>query len=139
MDVWLLILTIIGSILIIGVNIYLFYMYNHPDDNKDVVGWLCRIVVIAGSCIVLGIVLLLPLDIANSRGSGGGINTDILWQIMLICYWVFLVFLIPFMILLYETDDEKPIISRICRAFCLEFFLLIAVTGLALIAFGSMR
>lgn len=79
MDVWLLVLTIICSILILVVNIYLFFMYNHPDDNKDCVGWFGRIVVIAGSCIVLGMILLLPLDIANSRGSGGGINTAILW------------------------------------------------------------
>jgi uncharacterized membrane protein len=78
-DVWLIILTIVGSILILGVNIYLFFMYNHPDDNKDWVGWIGRIVIIAGSCIVLGLVLLLPLDIANSRGSGGGINTDVLY------------------------------------------------------------
>jgi hypothetical protein len=79
MDVWLIILTIIGSILILVVNIYLFFMYSHPADNKDVVGWMGRVVVIAGSCLVLGMVLLLPLDIANARGSGGGINTALLW------------------------------------------------------------
>lgn len=40
-NVWLLILTIIGSILILAVNIYMFFKYSHPDDNKDWVGWLC--------------------------------------------------------------------------------------------------
>lgn len=139
MDVWLLILTIIGAVLVLFTNVYLFFMYNHPDDNKDCVGWFGRIVVIAGSCIILGMVLVLPLDVANSRGHGGGLNTEILWQILLILYFVFLVFLIPYMILLYETDEEKPIMSRVCKAFCLEFFLLLAATGLALIAFGSMR
>lgn len=139
MDVWLLILTIIGAVLILLTNIYLFFVFNHPDDNKDWVGWLGRVVVISGSCVILGMVLLLPLDVANSRGHGGGINTAILWQILLICFFVYLIFLIPFLILLYETDEEATVVGRICRAFCLEFFLLLAATGLALIAFGSMR
>lgn len=43
------------------------------------------------------------------------------------------------MILLYETDEEKPFLSRICRAFCYEIFFLIAVVILAMIAFGTMR
>ena len=105
-DAWLLILTIIGAVLVLGVNIYLFFVYSHPDDNKDWVGWLGWIVIIGGSTIVLGLVVLLPLDIANARGDGGGINTDLLYQILLICQFVFLVFLIPFMVLLYETDEE---------------------------------
>lgn len=78
-DVWLLVLTIVGSIIMLLINIYIFYYYNHPDDNKDWVGWLGWIIVIGGSCIVVGMVLLLPLDIANSRGKGGGINTEIMW------------------------------------------------------------
>lgn len=78
-DVWLIILTVVGSVLILLVNIYLFYKYNHPDDNKDVVGWLGWIVVIAGGFIVLALVLLLPLDIANSRGHGGGLDTALIY------------------------------------------------------------
>lgn len=84
-------------------------------------------------------VMMLPLDIANSRGNGGGINTDVMWQILLLLFFVFLVFLIPYMILLYETDEESPLFGRLCRAFCYEFFFLLAATGLALIAFGTMR
>lgn len=78
-DVWLLILTIIGAVLVLSVNIYLFLMYNHPDDNKDWIGWFGRIVIISGSCISLGLVLLLPLDIANSREGGGGMNLEVFY------------------------------------------------------------
>ena len=78
-DAWLLILTIGGTVALLLANIYLFLLYSHPSDNKDGVGWFGRIVVIAGSFIICAFIMLLPLDIANSRGSGGGINTDIIY------------------------------------------------------------
>ena len=78
MDAWLLILTIVGSIFILILNIYLFALYSHPDDYKDIVGWIGRIVVISGNFIIFSLVCLIPLDTANARGDGGGINTDIL-------------------------------------------------------------
>ena len=83
-DAWLLIVTIVGSILMLALNIYLFLQYSHPDDNKDIVGWIGWVVVVAGSTIVWGLVLLLPLDVANSRGDGGGLNMYVLYQLLFI-------------------------------------------------------
>lgn len=114
-------------------------MYSHPDDNKDWIGWLGRIIIIAGSCIVLGLVLLLPLDIANSRGTGGGMNIDLLYEILLILYFIFLVFLIPYTMMLYETDEDKPFMARVCRAFCYEIFFIIIVLALSFLAYGAMK
>lgn len=96
-------------------------------------------VVIGGSCVILGLVMLLPLDIANSRGGGGGINTDIFYQVLLILYFVFLVFLIPFMMLLYETDEEKSMISRIFRSLCQLSVFVAVVVVFSFIAYGSMK
>lgn len=54
-------------------------------------------------------------------------------------YVIYVVVLIPFAMLLYETDEEKGILSRICRTICYVSMWLIAAIGLALIALGTMR
>lgn len=78
-DLWLLILTIVGSISLLVANVFLFYLYSHPKDNTDGVGWFSRIIVIGGSVVITSFILLLPLDVANARGDGGGLDTNLLY------------------------------------------------------------
>ena len=138
-DAWLLILTIVGSVLILALSIYLFIVYSHPNDNKDVVGWLGRVVVIASLFTIFGLVMILPLDIANARGYGGGLNMDFLYKALLIIDFILLIFLVPFTLVLYETDEDNRLMSRICRAFCYEIIFIIIAIVLGLIAFGTLR
>ena len=138
-DAWLIVLAIVGSILILALSIYIFIVYSHPDDNKDVVGWLGRIVVIASLFTIFGLVMILPLDIANSRGYGGGLNMDFLYKALLIIDLILLAFFVPFTSALYETDEENRLMSRICRAFCYEIFFIIIAVVLGFIAYASFR
>lgn len=138
-DVWLLILTIVGSFLILALSVYLFIVYSHPDDNKDGIGWLGRLVVIVSLFTIFGLIMILPLDIANARGHGGGFNMDFLYQALLIIDFILLVFFVPFTLMLYETDEENKIMSRVCRALCYEIFFIVIVVVLSLIAFGAFR
>ena len=138
-DAWLVVLAIVGSVLILALSIYLFVVYSHPDDNKDVVGWLGRIVVIASLFTIFGLVMILPLDIANARGYGGGLDMDFLYKALLIVDVILLAFFVPFTLVLYETDEENRLMSRICRAFCYELFFLIITIVLGFIAYASFR
>lgn len=138
-DAWLLVLTIVGSFLILALSIYLFIVYSHPDDNKDIVGWFGRIIVIASIFTIFGLVMILPLDIANARGYGGGLNMDFLYKALLMIDLILLGFFVPFTMILYETDEENKLMSRICRAFCYEIIFLIIVIALGFIAYGSFR
>ena len=138
-DPWLLILTLVGTVLVFAINIYLFVLYSHPDDNKDLIGWIGWIIVITGSAILFGLILVIPLDIANSRGSGGGLNMDAFYQLLLILNFLFVVFLIPVTIFLYESDEDDPFITRLCRSLCYEIFLIIIVIIFSFIAYWSMR
>lgn len=51
-------------------------------------------------------ILILPYDVANSRGDGGGLRVDVLWQIVYITGGVLLTVLIPFAFFYYESDTE---------------------------------
>jgi LMBR1 domain-containing protein 1 len=51
-------------------------------------------------------VLALPLDVSNSKGLGGGLRMDILWQLIYIVVYAFVFVLIPYALFYYEADDE---------------------------------
>ena len=51
-------------------------------------------------------VLLLPLDVLNSRGDGGGLPMEYLWESVNIIIAVLVTLIIPFSYFYYEADDE---------------------------------
>jgi hypothetical protein len=51
-------------------------------------------------------VLMLPLDVANSRGSGGDLRMDIFWQAIYIALGVMVLFVIPSLIYYDEADSD---------------------------------
>lgn len=51
-------------------------------------------------------VLMLPLDVSNSRGEGGGIDMKLFWFIIYISTAGFLLIIIPSIIYYYEADEE---------------------------------
>ena len=138
-DAWLIIVTIVVGVVMLAVNIYLFAIYCHPDDLSSGAGWFAKIVVVLASAVVWAFVLILPLDVANSRGEGGGFNMDLFYQIMFILYFVFLVFVLPVTLHFYETDEERSLIARLCSALLREIFTLVIVAVLALIAWGLLK
>lgn len=138
-DTWLVIVTVISIILMLAINIYLFIMYSHPDDMKSASGWFSRIVIILGSALGWGLILLLPLDVANSRGDGGGFNMELFYQIMFIVYFVFIIVIAPYTLFYYESDDEKSVFGRLCYALCMEVGVIIVTVILIFIAYGAFR
>lgn len=48
MDVFLIIVTIILTILLFIVNVYLLAYYSHPDDRSDCFAIICKILVVIG-------------------------------------------------------------------------------------------
>lgn len=136
---WLIIVTIVVGLVMLAVNIYLFILYCHPDDLSFGAGWFAKIMFMLGSIVSWGFVLILPLDIANSRGTGGGLNIELMYQIFFMLYLAFLVVLLPITLFIYESDDEKPFCSRFCGAIFTEVAVAIIVIVLALIAYGALK
>lgn len=66
-DIWLVIVAIVVSVLLFISSFYIYVVYCHPDDAKLGTSLYYKIVVIAGMAVCWGLVLALPLDVANHR------------------------------------------------------------------------
>ncbi len=58
-------------------------------------------------------VLMLPLDVSNMTGFGGGIDMKLFWFIVYIITGVFVLFIIPTLIYFYEADEEWSFVITI--------------------------
>ena len=115
MDPWLLILTIIFTFLLILINTYVMIIYIHPDDKGLGNALFYKILVVAGLTLSFGQVMMIPLDISNSR-TNGSIDMLVFWQMVYVLIFIMLVFILPFAIFLYESDPDHPLSKRICGA-----------------------
>lgn len=79
--------------------------FSHPDDKNE--AKFPKAVVIFGLFIAFASVLVMPYDIANTRGAGGGLRVDILWQIIHIILALMIFWVIPFAYFFYENDMSE--------------------------------
>jgi len=134
MNVFLLISIIIITIVLLIVNVYLLAIYIHPDDKGFGTSILPKILVVLGLTLAWGQVFMVPLDVANSRGEGGGLDMDLFWKIILMMDAILLIILIPFAYFRYEGDEEAGFFKRTWSAICytiatfIFFALLIGIT-----------
>jgi len=136
-NAYLMISLIVIIVLLIVVNGYLLAYYCHPDDGGFGATLFCKILVVVGLTVAWAMVLLLPLDVANSRGYGGGLPMKEIWYIVISAVALLSFLLIPFSIFYYETDEELDWNRRACHAAQLSFctFLVIIITVFILFGF----
>jgi magnesium-transporting ATPase (P-type) len=51
--------------------------------------------------------------IKNNRGTGGGLDMDVFWEIIISVTSIMLVILIPYAFYYYDTGEEKAVVSEI--------------------------
>jgi len=143
MDIFLIISILIAVAILAVVSFYLLVHFQHPDDKND--AYFPKFVVLTGFVLAGCTVLLLPLDVANNDGYAGcdgyntkvcgGLNMNLLWQIMYMITLVYLVFFIPFSVFFYEADDGTLMGGpRKSRAFAASIWQIavIVIVGLVL-------
>ncbi|KNH09525.1 LMBR1-like conserved region-containing protein [Perkinsela sp. CCAP 1560/4] len=113
---WLLLVAVIVFLLVVGGIFLLVRLYSSPEDRNH--AWLPKCVVVCGLSLACFAVLLLPYDVANKKSVlvmesiGGGLNTVLMWKILLWLIVVFTLIIVPFAIFYYESwDPDKPGIS----------------------------
>jgi len=117
-------------------NIFVLFYYLHPDDKGFINGCFEKVIIVLGSTVLWAFVLLLPLDIANSRGEGSGFNIETAYIILFIIYLVFLVFLLPFVSFFYDSDTDNSCVVRFFKSLIYTILMGVIVVILGLIAWG---
>ena len=117
-DIFMLVMVIALAVIIIIINIYLLAYYCAEDDNEFGSGTFAKIIAVLGMFIGLGQVCLLPLDVSNTRGDGGEFRMDIIWKITYILIVIFVFFIIPLAISIYECDPDWSFCQKISNSFC---------------------
>ncbi|CAD8143814.1 unnamed protein product [Paramecium octaurelia] len=139
MEWFLIIVTIVMALLLLFVNFYLLVLYCHPDDS----GWgsslVCKVFVIIGMTLTWAQVLMLPLDAANSRGLGEGLDMDFFWKFIYMLILIFGTLFIPFAQYYYESDDEKSVGQRCCAALYQQLCFVVIVALLLFISYAFLR
>jgi LMBR1 domain-containing protein 1 len=112
---WLVLVAVIISLLVLGVCTYIVVLYQSEFDRGR--AWFPRIVCIFSLTLACVTVLLLPLDVANRKdptiaeSTGGGLNLELAWQIILWTVAAMIIIVIPFTTFYYEAwdpDDDNP-------------------------------
>jgi len=109
-NVFLVIVAVVLAVVILVVSGLLIVNFSHPDDRN--VAIFPKLVTLLGLFLASATVLLLPFDVANTRGSGGGIRMDIVWQVVFILDAIFLLLLLPFAFFYYESDEDPETSAR---------------------------
>ena len=132
----MLVMTIILAVLLIIANIYLLAYYCHPDDRGFGSALICKIVVIIGMILAWAQVLMLPLDVSNSRGFGGEIRMDLFWIIIYMATAVFILFIIPSLTYYYESDPDWSCWEKVKYSFWYLFATIIVVLIILLVSYA---
>mmetsp|Transcript_22862 Transcript_22862/g.37625 ORF Transcript_22862/g.37625 Transcript_22862/m.37625 type:complete len:485 (-) Transcript_22862:194-1648(-) len=121
---WVIVVAVVGSLIILAVNIYMIVYFQHPEDKN--VAWFPKIVVLLGFVLAEISVLMLPLDVANRND--GLLPMGLLWQIVQIILAVMVFAVIPFAIFYYEAEDEDSTPAKqVLAALKWELFILVLV------------
>lgn len=142
MDIFLLISTIVMAFVILVVLAMLIVQFGSEDDKN--MAYFPKLVTLSGLFLACASVLVLPLDVANAKDAGGGLQIDILWQIIFMLTALYVVLLVPFAFFFYESDvdpEEKTTgcSSQGCEAVKLTigFFLIFAMILVLMFVFLS--
>jgi len=112
-DAFLTVAAVVVLVLLLVVNTYLLALYQHPEDRGYGASVLPKIIVVLGLTLSWGQVLMLSLDISNTRGYGGGLNMDVFWMFAIFFTGVILLLVIPASRYYAETDEQKAFKSRV--------------------------
>lgn len=130
----LIILIIIIIILFIG-NLYLMFYYLHPEDNSICSGVFTKIIVLLAMMLCWIEILLLPLDVLNTRGLENGLRIDLIWTIFYIIICILAVFILPILIAYNECDNDWSIIEKFKYVLCYYITILIVISTTIIVTY----
>lgn len=121
-DAMMIVFIVLVALVLIVSNIYILFYYGAEEEANNFPTNFSRFVAVLGMILAWSQVLMLPLDVSNSRGGGGGIDMKSFWYLiyMLSAIWIFIV--IPFMKNYLEADEDWGCVNKLFRLFQLNYF-----------------
>ncbi|GLI61361.1 hypothetical protein VaNZ11_003724 [Volvox africanus] len=118
---WFLILvTVIVSLLVLGACIYILVEYQHPEDRNQ--AWFPKIIVVFSMTLAIWTVLMFPLDVGNTNACATNISPSActytlpmkqLWYAVFITNLVLVFVIIPFTLFFYEGDSDYTFCQKV--------------------------
>lgn len=139
LDIFLLVTSIITSLIMIVMTVYVLIIYTHPEDLKCSKSIPSKIIILISSCVVWMFLFLLPLDIAASKKMDVGLNLSLLYQILFLVSVILIFLLLPIAIFLYNSDEEKPLFRRIMGSIFSEFVILVLLGTVSIICWKTLK
>ena len=136
---WLVLIACIVSLVLLALAVWFVAHYVAENDRSS--AWFPKSIAALGLALAMCAVLLVPLDIANRRNPtemgrfGGGLNTELMWQIILWLMASFVVVIVPFTTFYYEAyNPEKSFGHQVAPAlmYTLAFFIIFSTLLIAL-------
>lgn len=116
-DTWLIIVIIVCFLLMLLLNAFVLAYFLHPDDKGFINGLFEKLIIFLGFAVLWTFVLLLPLDIANSRGAGSGLNIHLAYMVLFGVLLAFLLLILPWVSSFYESDSDDSCCVRFFKSF----------------------
>ena len=135
MEIFSIIVLSVLALLLLIANIYLYVYYSHPDDNSACSGVFSKIIIIFAMALCWLQLLLLPLDVANTRGGGMGLRMDLCWTIVYILIAVFVIIILPLTSAYNECDEEWSLWEKFKYSICNFVVVLIVLIATIFISF----
>jgi LMBR1 domain-containing protein 1 len=111
MNWWLIVTAVIGVLLTFGVSAYIIFILTTPSELKTAI--FPKFIALLALSLAFIAVLLLPYEVANKRDPvsfqrlGGGVDTTLMWQIVLWSSAALIVIVVPFSMFFYEAYDPE--------------------------------
>ena len=123
-DPFLLILTLVLTLVLIFGNIYFVAHYSHHADSFFGSSTACKAVLVVGYALAQCQVLMLPLDVQNTR-EGTDFLMYMMWYIVVMAALFYITVALPFGLFYSETDEEKEFVSSLTLTCCPTMVLII--------------
>lgn len=130
MDVFLLILVVVIIAIAVGVSVRVLLYYQQEDDAKFASSVLCKTVIVISLTLAWFMILLLPIDVRNSRPVQGIIDMQAMWTGTFITLAVFLVVVVPGAMFWHEIEDDSDVKKKKCYVAC-RLLVMIVLAGCA--------
>ena len=110
-DPFLLALTLVLTIVLIFANIYFVAHYSHHADSFFGSSTACKAVLILGYCLAESQILMIPLDVQNTR-ENTNFQMYMMWYVVVMAALFYVTIALPFGLFYSETDEEKEFVSQ---------------------------